>query len=381
MRVLCALFFVVFTFFYLYFYQADVLSATQHLLSGGQTHYDRTIGAVLITTALFVLQLGVLAITKLTNRAHSITYFPSLLALTVLTDIQVFNDGSYSFGHWPWLSVVLLVLFGALVYYIRGYFAYETKNKPRYNPLRLLWTNLLTMCVMFLFVGFFSNHDDVFHYRMKMESCMLRRDYNAALEIGEKSEVRDSNLTMLRIQALARSRQLGERLFEYPVCGGSSVMMPDGKSLRSVFYPLHRFIRYPELDYKLCGYLLDKNLDAFARTIKANASLFGLEEFLPTDLKAKSVKTNKSKKSAKEETSESTDTVRKAESLPKHYREALVMYSRMRAVPVLNYHDDVADADYEDFLQIRRGEKDARRRSTILRDVYGNTYWYYFFTR
>ena len=72
MRTLCAVLFITFTFTYLYFYQADVMMATQHLLSGGQTHYERTIGAVLITVALYVLHLGVLAVTKLTHRAHSL---------------------------------------------------------------------------------------------------------------------------------------------------------------------------------------------------------------------------------------------------------------------------------------------------------------------
>ena len=38
MRTLCAVLFITFTFTYLYFYQADVMMATQHLLSGGQTH-------------------------------------------------------------------------------------------------------------------------------------------------------------------------------------------------------------------------------------------------------------------------------------------------------------------------------------------------------
>ena len=53
MRLLCAIVFCTFSFCYLYFYQADILAVEQHLLSGGKTHYDRTIGAVLITVALY----------------------------------------------------------------------------------------------------------------------------------------------------------------------------------------------------------------------------------------------------------------------------------------------------------------------------------------
>ena len=57
MHVVCAVLFVLFTFCYLYFYQADVIAAAQHVFSGGQTRYDRLIGAVLITVGLFCLHL------------------------------------------------------------------------------------------------------------------------------------------------------------------------------------------------------------------------------------------------------------------------------------------------------------------------------------
>ena len=49
MKIACAILFLIFTFCFLYYYQADILTVEQHVLSHGQTHYDRTIGAVLIT--------------------------------------------------------------------------------------------------------------------------------------------------------------------------------------------------------------------------------------------------------------------------------------------------------------------------------------------
>ena len=77
MRVMCAVVFFVFTFCYLYFYQADVLAMAQHVLSGGKTRYNSLIGAVLITLVLYLLQLLVFAVTRLYKRAHALTYFPS----------------------------------------------------------------------------------------------------------------------------------------------------------------------------------------------------------------------------------------------------------------------------------------------------------------
>lgn len=353
MRVLCALAFLIFTSAYMYFYQADVMMATQHLLSGGKTHYEPTVGAILITVALFLLHLGVLAVTKITGRAHAITYFPSLLALAMLTGLRVPGSGGAAFSFSPSVPVgiVLFVLWIPVAVLYSNINRWERTAKSRLNPLQVLWTNLLLMVVMFLFVGFTSNHDEAFHYRMKAEAALLRYDYDAALAVGQNSLVADSNLTLLRIHALASKRQMGDHLFEYPLAGGSSVMLPKGQSVRPVFYPAYQFVSYPALDFQLCRCLLDKNLDGFARILKANAATYGLGE--------------------------KTDSVGKP--LPKHYQEALVLYNRLRVTPLVSYHAQVLDADYEDFQKIYRAEKDARVRDAKLRDLYRNTYWYYYF--
>ena len=54
-QVVCAIAFWVFSFVYLYFYQTEVLSAGQHVLSGGRTYYQRLIGAFLITLVLYLV--------------------------------------------------------------------------------------------------------------------------------------------------------------------------------------------------------------------------------------------------------------------------------------------------------------------------------------
>ena len=58
-NITCTIVFVVFTFVYLYCYQADLLTAMQHFFSKGQTHYNHLIGASLITFILLLVQRGV----------------------------------------------------------------------------------------------------------------------------------------------------------------------------------------------------------------------------------------------------------------------------------------------------------------------------------
>ena len=345
-RVVCAVLFLCFTFGYLYFYQADVLTATQHLLSGGKTHYDRTIGAVLITVALFVIHLAVLASTKLLRHGHALSYFPSLLALTVLTGIHIHNDGTFDFGQWLWAAPLLLVLFIVVVVLIRQWQQFDRKSFGAPLLVSSWWHNLMVMAAMFLFVGLFSNHNDVMHYRLRAESCMLHRDYQGALMAGKGALATDSNLTMLRIHALARSHQLGEHLFEYPIVGGSAAMMPDSNHLRPVFFPMYRLVEYPSRDFRLCRHLLNRNLDAFVYELMRDSAATD-SDFLDRQ--------------------------------PKHYREALLLYDRRKAKPV--YDNLTMEADYEDFLKLYREKTDARTRQAHLCDVYGNTYWYYYFTR
>lgn len=72
MRVVCAIAFLLFTFFYLYDYQADLLTMAQHVLSGGKTVYNRNLGAILITIVLSLVSFGVYVFTGLTRRNHAL---------------------------------------------------------------------------------------------------------------------------------------------------------------------------------------------------------------------------------------------------------------------------------------------------------------------
>ena len=73
----CAIAFIIFVFCYLYFLQADLLALSQFAWSDGQTHYDRLVGAVLLTVVFFLVHLAVSSITDFPKRVRSLTYFPS----------------------------------------------------------------------------------------------------------------------------------------------------------------------------------------------------------------------------------------------------------------------------------------------------------------
>lgn len=364
-RAVCAIVFCIFTFVYLYFYQADVLAVGQHVLSGGATHYDRMIGCVIITFSLLLLQIGVYVFFRLDKHCHALTYFPSLLLLTVITDVSQDIDRGFSFGAWLWIFPLLLLLWGGLSVFVRNYQMYSRASSYGIFS-RAMWSNMSIMTLLFLFTGLASNGNAVFHYRMRAEKCLLEGNYGEALAVGMKSLETDRNLTMIRVYALAREGMLGEKLFTYPVEGTSDDMLPYSGDARCMMYPndsIYRFIgakpsgRFKAIpymkallrlgmatpavkDYILCGYLIDRDLDSFAHA---------LPEFYEVD-----------------------------DKLPKHYREALTLYTHLRSKPYIIYHNSVMDTDFSDLQALERKYKTEAACSVAVNEMYAGTYWWYY---
>lgn len=364
----CAIVFILFVFVYLYFFQADLLFMIQHVLSGGTTHYNRMIGTVVITTVLYLVNVAARKLYTFRGGFYVLTFFPSLLLLTALTGVNPEFDSNPFYSVWLWLAPLLLVVYVAISMYARYSGKDMSYSVPHYTLLGELWRNLLLMAAMFICVCLCGNSDRLFHYRLRVESLLKSGNYAEAIKVGAKSDDTDASLTMLRIYALSCQRQLGERLFEYPVVGGSSALLPNSDSVRCLFYPESRIFKAlsirrkgrmspmeyllyiennglamkPVTDYLLCGFLLDKNLDGFVNAIRYKYNL-------------------------------------SSPSLPKHYREALTLYTHLRANPVLVYHNEVLDADYADFQELERKYTDKRKRESYVRDTYGGTYWFYYF--
>ena len=365
-RWVSSILFCCFTFVYLYVYQGDVLTVAQHLLSEGKTSYHAGVGAILITLTLYLVHLGVSYVCRPSGIGHSLTFFPSLLLLTILTDISDNIDRNFLLGGW-WIAAPLLLLaYGGLMWAMQRNAHEAVKEKTDVNLTQALWQNIMALNVMFVLVGLFSNHDVVFHERAKMEQAIVNEQYKDALEVGKNNLKTDSNLVMLRAYCLSKTHKMGESLFEYPLIGESQSLLPNGSSVRMLMTPdngVYRYIgvvpkqqmpvmRYLELitesrkakkpagDYLLCGYLLDKNLDKF---------VVHLPRYYHVD-----------------------------SLLPKHYREALVLYTHSRSNPKLVYHDAVTDADYRDYQDLEKKYPEKMVRQTKIRDIYGKTYWYYF---
>ena len=366
-QIVCAIVFLLFTIIYLYFFQADLLAMEQHVLSGGTTHYERNIGTLVITSVLMLLQMMVSRLLPWRGKLYALTYLPSAALLGLLTSIDEQFSVHLSYGGWLWLTLLLIVLYIVLTlrYHRDAAVRRWCRGKGIWEETR---SNLFIMLVLLLGICGMGNTDAVLHYRLHMEHLISEGQYEKALSIGEKSDETDVNLTMLRACALTRTRNLGNALFEYAICGGSESLLPNGNQAKCLLnsdnemfklmairprgnMSVMKYLMYLDTnglgrksvtDYLLCGYLLDGKIDAFARSIVRKYNI-------------------------------------ESPTLPKHYKEALTLYTHLRSNPDVVFHNPVMDADYADFVKTVRTYKDKHIGLAYTRSSYGNTYWQYYF--
>lgn len=380
LNTMCAIVFALFTWCYLYFFQADIMAVAQHTLSGGVTTYNRMVGSVLITAVLVILQLVVHGFAHLRNVFHPITYLPSVVVLAMITDIDSDIDRVQSLIWWCTALPIVIVVSLLVVFAVR---LLQNKTLSAYENVTVhtVWKALLMFVVMFCGICGIANTDAVFHYRAKAECSLIDKDYAGALEVGRKSLESDSSLTMIRAYALACKGELGEKLFSYPVeCSGNAIVpMPadsarlaDGtaSAVRFQYYPLKNFyarlgacppgamsaLRYLHLlekrgkatpmvkDYVLAIHLIDRDIDGFAK------------EFLKYYGNPDSI----------------------GNAMPRHYQEAMTLYSHQRTAPIVQYNNEVLETDYQDFQKLLREYPLESERKLNAFEAYYGSYWYYY---
>ena len=367
-RTVCAIVFLLFVAIYVFFYQEDTLALTQHILSGGATIYSRVIGGIIITIVLALLHFTTAKVMRTKPLCiYALSCFPSLYILAMLTDF----DTSQPLSPWRWWAILMplaAAVWWGVVYFLGELLRYrcsDIRHEEGYLA-RTLGCNIFILAAMMIGVGLLSNSNDITHYRLRMERLLMHGEYAKALEVGKASDKTDASLTMLRVFALAHEGRLGDELFKYPVRGTSASIVPelsDGKMLMlspdSVYRMLGAIPRHGQttknylkaivksgqatkaaIEYQLCGMLIDKDLDGFVNLL---------------------MKTHKID-----------------DSLPLHYREALILYTHRRSSPKVVYRNTVMDTDYDDMHRLEAETKSPGERRIQIYNQFSGTYWEYF---
>ena len=316
-KVLCAVGFTLFSFFYLHYMQFGLLSLEQHVLSGGTTHYERNIGTTIIMCVLWALNLFVSKLTRLKGNCYSLVYVPSMCLLLMLTSATVTTDNEVCAS----LSSICFAVIICALFVLFAIFAHNKKYLTsdiawRHQPMSMLWKNLSILLVLIFVVCIGGNTDKALHNRLYIESLLIDKKYDKAVEYSKRLDIDDKNITMLRAYALSKGKKMGDLLFEGSVYGKSEALLPNGKSIKTLIlsdaeifkmlakrkkghYSTMRYLKFLKdngvayksvTDYLLCGYLLNKNLDSFVRELQHKYNV-------------------------------------QSSTLPKHYKEALILYT------------------------------------------------------
>ncbi len=364
-RVLLMLLFLSFTVCYIHYMQCDFIALTQHILSGGRTQYNRIIGTLSITATAFAIQVLFSRVFVLPTAIYAVSYIPSALFLAAVTDlIPDFEPFK--------LAIYATVLIVCISLYIHWSSASSKRQRAACATSSLI-SNTAIIAVIMLTTGITGNTKRILHYELKAEHYLASNDFDKTLGIGIKSTETSKMLTDLRAYALARKGILNEKIFEYPIPAGmrSFLPMPDD-STKMTFNPrniygwlgaephtpvmqeqfLNTVSTQPELadthpqimEYQLATLLLNKQIDSFATAVK--------------EWKGDSIKRS---------------------DLPKHFREALVLYQRLRTKPVITIKDDLTETNYNDFAKMKHAAQNSHKNANALRLQYGDTYWWHYF--
>lgn len=365
LTVVCGLLFSVFSFVYLYMFQNDTVEALHHSLSQGKTHYEPLAGAIIITIVLLIFRWGINGLMGLKGPVRALSYFPSCLLLGVLTDVErnVFHGGSIA-DKWIWLLPLLLLIYVGVTFTLRRVFRLWLNREGSVWGLANSNLAILTLlCLMTVCIG---NSDVNFHHELAIEKAIRNKDYAEARMVGVKSLEATRTLTALRAYALSLEGTMGEHLFEYPQYYGAEGLLFAPRSQETLqlnadsLYAylgaapsatekpvdyLSRICRnetgkYTALDYYLSALLLDKQLDRFVSEVKT----YCFEQ----------------------------------DTLPRYYREAMLLYRHTRPDYAEEGQDTLMMQRLDDYLSRQKEFASSQEAKNFMRREYGDTYWWYY---
>lgn len=367
--LLCALLFAIFGLCYLMGFQSEYLQMAQHVWSDGQTEYMTGFGPVLIVGLLTFLGMAISSSVRLWPILTATAYAPSFILLALLTTASLPVPDGQSNG-WGILGFCLWTLGSGCALWVMSRLA-PRRNYNRDAPTaRIIMGNLLVMALLMFLTVRAANTRIRFHYALRMTALATEGEFDDVLKVGGSTPECSRSICAMRAYALASEGLLPEKLFSFPQHHGALGLIPPKadsayvfdwpkelyRSLGSycvedvstpseaIYYLRETLRRHPgriQADYLLCAYLLERRLDDFAGELIQHYEL--------------------------------------DDSLPRHYKEALVVYQRRNATPLVSFHDEQTEANYLGFqcLKARYARQDEQEYQ--LTDMYPETYWCYYY--
>lgn len=363
---ICVTLFAAFAFFFVAVYQAPLIEVFYNHVATGKLNFNSYIVGGIISAVLTIFALWLNRFAKFQREWTAMAYLPSTLLLSFVTDIdRTLYVGERSYTGWIVIFIVGMLLYAIFSFVLQRVLFEKIKNMAM-SANRIIWRNLILFVILFCLAGTLSNGEE----NLKREALVAVRyskgNVYGALAVGRKSLDASPQLTAMRAYILAADDKLGERMFEFPQYYGSRGLLPspvqDSPLLVDSVYSLigaapsagENAMQYLKRvadidslgsvakDYYLSGLLLDRRLVEFKDEL---ARLCG--GYNP-------------------------------DSLPKHYREALLLCSEFTDDYSLELESDTLQQMFGRLREVERKYDDALVRNNYVRKEFGKTYWWYF---
>lgn len=402
----CCLLFILLGYIYLYFFQGDLLSMAQHILSHGRTTYHIGTYTFIIVSVLTIFGLIISRYLYLPIRAKSLAWFPSCWILGLITRVSLKIPGIQTNPISIWWFV-----FGAIVFLVCLIIArlYNQNRNENSSFSDLIGPNLALLTLCFSFVFATGNTNRQIHEELRLEQYAFEEDYDEIIRLTNNQTLLTRPMMYLRVYALSKQDKLGDELFFHPNLLNSDAIIPQLRdSLRPYNLPhllrqhlggmpIHdmsttNFLRYITADslcsatskqYLLSALLLDRNLDEYRDSL--------ISAYVPNDtLVLLSQKQSRNNRWQKKDSD--LPRILNVSNLPRHYAEALVLGNKLLSNQALqnsksnNIKQNVlfvpADTTYEKQLELflsKYSSFDKYNPNDEFVNEFKNTYWYYYF--
>lgn len=222
-RWLCGILFAAFAFCWLFFFQRELLWAENRVLFSADNglriwmfdHHLLVSVALTVIALLFALPGKI--VLRFKKGLYACNYLFSAAFLGVITGYDGDSLFCQSYSVWIVTGVFMVVLF--LVCKIVA-----SVPKSEYNDRpRTLAGNFLILSLLFCITSFLGNTDENLHRRLKMENLYEQGRYEDLLGYGRYEEESDSDIDLLRAQAMLaleaapKGSAIGDMLFRYSI--------------------------------------------------------------------------------------------------------------------------------------------------------------------
>ena len=367
--VFCALLFALFSFSFVAVYQAPLLEVFYDEVATGKLEFNAYLVGGLASLTLTLIALWLNRLAKFRREWTAMAYLPSALLLAFVTDIDrsLYTGGSFSLM-WVIIFAVGIIIYCFVAFVLRKMLFVKIKNATMAMN-RVLWRNIVLFILMFCLVGTLSNGEENFKREALMMSHYNNGDIDKALRVGYTSPVASRELTAMRAYILAGDNSLGEHLFEYPQHYGPDGLLPALERTSPLV---------PDSVYALLGATPlegESTVDFLSRIAHSDSVANVVKDYYLSSLLLDK-RLIKFKDEALSFYGENS-----VDSLPKHYREALMLYADVAdSTDVLPYKvsDDGMSAKLDEFRALEAQYEDPFIRGNYVRDRFGRTYWCYF---